>query len=120
MKVTMLMQADEDDWLASQFAFEERLGIRLPRLTDDWDSLSLSRQIALLEQWERIRGNIPDHVKRFEDEIKIKQAMLYEEEDFAASCRLNSEIAELASRINDLHIWFRTQQELDRESKRHS
>jgi hypothetical protein len=26
----------------------------------------------------------------------------------------------LASRINDLHIWFRTQQDLDIESKKHS
>ena len=116
----MQMRADENDWLTSQFTFNERLGIRLPRLTEDWDTLSLNRQIDLLGLWERIRGNIPDHVKRLEDEIKIKQAMLYEEEDFAVSCRLNSDIAELASRINDLHIWFRTQQELDHESKRHS
>lgn len=116
----MQMQANENDWLNSQFTFNERLGIRLPRLTEDWDSLSLSRQIALLELWEQIRGNIPDRVKRFEEEIKIKQTMLHEEENFAASCRLNGDIAELASRINDLHIWFRTQQELDRDSKRHS
>lgn len=113
------MQADDSEWLERQFEFNERLGIRLPRLTEDWDSLGLSRQMIVLERWERIRGNIPDHVKRFEEEIKIKQAMLYEEDDFAASCRWNSDIAELASRINDLHIWFRTQQDLDRDNKRH-
>ncbi|MFC5529135.1 hypothetical protein [Cohnella yongneupensis] len=113
------MQAEERTWLDSQFAFNERLGIRVPRLMEDWDSLELGRQMAILAQWEHIRGNIPDHVKRFEEQIKIKQSMLYEEEDFAASCVLNSDIAELASRINDLHIWFRTQQDLDRESKRH-
>jgi hypothetical protein len=115
----MRMQAEEIAWLNSQFAFNERLGIRVPRFTEEWDSLSLSRQTAILTQWEQIRGNIPDHVKRHEEQIKIRQMMLYEEEDFAESCRLNSDIAELASRINDLHIWFRTQQDLNSEGKRH-
>lgn len=115
----MRMQTDDKAWLDGQFAYSERLGIRVPRLTEDWDSICVSRQIALLSQWEHIRGNIPDRVKRFEEEIKIRQAKLYEEDDFAESCRLNSDIAELASRINDLHIWFRTQQELDHGGKRH-
>ncbi len=115
----MRMRAEEKAWLEGQFAYNERLGIRVPRPTDDWDALPRSLREAMLAQWEQIRGNIPDRVKRFEDEIKIRQAMLDEEEDFAASCRLNSDIAELASRINDLHIWFRTQQDLDSESKRH-
>lgn len=115
----MRMEAAEKAWLDGQFAHSARLGIRVPRLTDDWDSLPRSRQEAVLALWEEIRGSIPDHVKRFEEEIKIRQTMLFEEEDFAASCRLNSDIAELASRINDLHIWFRAQQDLDSEGKRH-
>lgn len=115
----MRMQADDKDWLDIQFSYSERLGISVPRLTEEWDSLSVSRQIALLSRWEEIRGCIPDRVQRFEEEIKISQAKLYEEDDFAASCRLNSDIAELASRINDLHIWFRTQQELEDIDKRH-
>ncbi|MBW5445069.1 hypothetical protein GE107_03190 [Cohnella sp. CFH 77786] len=102
-----------------QFAWSERLGIHLPSLETDWDSLGRERQTAVLEFWENVRGTIPDRVKRFEEEIKVKQDRLSAEEDFGASCRLNGEIAELASRINDLHIWFRTQQDLDEDTKRH-
>lgn len=54
----------------------------------------------------------------FERIINHKQNELYEEDDFEESCRINAEIAEYASRINDLHIWYRTNQELD--SRRHS
>lgn len=107
------------EWLDRQFAWSERLGIALPSLQSDWDELSRERQEAVLERWEMIRGTIPDHVRRFEEQIKVKQERLSLEGDFAASCRLNADIAELASRINDLHIWFRTQQDLDAETKRH-
>lgn len=109
----------ETEWLERQFIYSERLGISIPGLENDWDELSLDKQAALLEQWEMIRGVIPDRVIRLEEQIKVKQAQLFEEDDFAASCRLNGDIADLASRINDLHIWFRTQQDLDDHSKRH-
>ncbi|MEV2532474.1 hypothetical protein ABND92_18120, partial [Paenibacillus larvae] len=48
-----------------------------------------------------------------EKKIVRKQLQLYEEENFEISCRLNSDIAELASTINDLHIWFRLNQEIE-------
>ncbi|KIL37053.1 hypothetical protein SD71_04210 [Cohnella kolymensis] len=105
--------------MESQFVYSERLGIPVPRLAADWDELSLDMQAAVLEQWEMIRGVIPERVIRLEAQIRIKQDRLFEEEDFAASCRLNGDIADLASRINDLHIWFRTQQDLDMGTKRH-
>lgn len=107
------------DWLRRQFAWNDRLGISVPALTQDWETMDTAEQAAVLEMWETVRGTIPDRVKRFEDQIRVKQDDLFREEDFAASCRLNGEIAELASRINDLHIWFRTQQDLDVEFKRH-
>jgi len=113
------METELGEWLESQFVFSDRLGIAVPRLTATWETFGIERQTALLTRWEMIRGSIPSHVKRFEEQIKIKQQQLFDEADFAASCRLNSDIAELASRINDLHIWFRTQQDLDTESKRH-
>ncbi|TJY41597.1 hypothetical protein E5161_13370 [Cohnella pontilimi] len=105
--------------MARQFAWNERLGISVPSLTQDWEEMSRGEQSSVLEVWETIRGKIPDHVKRFEEQIKRMQDALFEEDDFAASCRLNGDIADLASRINDLHIWFRTQQDLDEEGKRH-
>lgn len=109
----------ESEWLDRQFEWSERLGIAVPALRQDWESLSLERQEAVLQRWEIIRGTIPDHVKRFEESIKVKQDDLSLEENFDVSCRLNGDIAELASRINDLNIWFRTQQDLEADGKRH-
>jgi|HigsolmetaGSP12D_1036236.scaffolds.fasta_scaffold00456_6 hypothetical protein len=106
-------------WAAVQFALDERLGIPLPSFGRPWDDMSLPEQAAVLEAWEMIRGRIPDRVLRLEEQIRAKQSRLFEEDDFAASCLLNAEIAELASRINDLHIWYRTQQDLDEEARRH-
>jgi hypothetical protein len=107
------------EWLDRQFEWNDRLGMTVPSLTQDWQTMSLAEQTAVLEVWENVRGSIPDRVKRFEEKIIIKQEDLSVEEDFGASCRLNGDIAELASRINDLHIWFRTQQDLEDETKRH-
>jgi hypothetical protein len=108
------------DWLAGQFQFSERHGIELPCLSEEWSELNLEHQTAILAKWEMIRGNIPEHILRFESLIRAKQQQLFEEDDFALSCRINGDIADLASRINDLNIWFRIQQDLDKEGKRHS
>jgi hypothetical protein len=113
------MAMGNSDWLARQFDWNERLGIAVPALTRDWRDMSRSQQTSVLAVWETIRGTIPDHVKRFEEQIKVKQDELFEEDNFAVSCRLNGDIAELASRINDLHIWFRTQQDLEEATRRH-
>jgi hypothetical protein len=106
-------------WACGQFAMDGRLGIAVPRLTQPWESLSQDRKAALLEAWEAIRGRIPDRIAEFEQSIRAMQSELFEEEDFAKSCRLNYEIAELASRINDLNIWYRTEQDFEEETRRH-
>jgi hypothetical protein len=100
------------------FAFNERLGIAVPELDRDWDCYTFEERGSIVARWEIIRGTIPDRVFAFERLINAKQDRLYEEEDFEASCLLNAEIADLASRINDLHIWYRINQEV--ESRRHS
>jgi len=100
------------------FVFNERLGIALPALKHDWEAYSEIERAAIVERWEIIRGSIPDRVMGFESLINFKQAQLFEEENFDCSCRLNSDIADLASRINDLHIWYRMNQEI--EPRRHS
>jgi hypothetical protein len=110
----------DKEWLDRQFVRDMRLGIALPSLETDWDEMSRTQQEAVLARWEEVRGTIPERIIRLEDTIRTKQDRLYEEEDFAVSCRLNAEIAELASRIHDLHIWFRVQQDLDEETRRHS
>ncbi|SFE97926.1 hypothetical protein SAMN05216378_4583 [Paenibacillus catalpae] len=101
-----------------RFEWNERLLIALPVLDVDWEQYSPAEQLVIVEQWELIRGTIPDRVMEFERIINRMQNELFEEENFEESCRLNAEIAEYASRINDLHIWYRTNQELD--SRRHS
>ncbi|MCQ6558513.1 hypothetical protein [Paenibacillus mendelii] len=102
----------------SLFVYNERLGIAIPELTREWACYTEDERASIVGRWEIIRGTIPDQVIRFERIINEKQAMLFEEEDFEASCTLNWDIADLASRINDLHIWYRINQEI--EPRRHS
>ncbi|EFM12649.1 conserved hypothetical protein [Paenibacillus curdlanolyticus YK9] len=101
-----------------QFVWNDRLGISLPTLELQWDDYTDAERLAIVEQWETIRGAIPDRIIALEQLIRVQQARLYDEEDFEASCLLNFDIAELASQINDLHIWYRINQEI--ESRRHS
>lgn len=92
------------------FLKDNRLGILLPHLDKEWHEYSEDIQQHILLKWEKIRGQIPDRIQDLEHTINRKQAQLNEEDDFARSCRLNSEIAELASVINDLWIWYRINQ----------
>jgi hypothetical protein len=95
------------------FIMDERLGIALPALEKDWEQFTTREQEFILAEWEIIRGRIPDRVKELENEINMKQEQLNREENFARSCELNSQISELASTINDLHLWYRAQQDMD-------
>ncbi len=93
-----------------RFIYDDRLGIHIPELDVEWHQYSEEEQAAILLKWEMIRGSIPDRVKYFERRIQVKQEQLNREEDFEESCRLNSAIAELASCINDLNLWYRVNQ----------
>ncbi|MCF6092997.1 hypothetical protein L1765_03180 [Microaerobacter geothermalis] len=98
-----------------EFVYDKRLGISLPVLHVEWEELSREEQQSIIHQWEEIRGKIPDRILELEKQIKEKQELLATEEHFESSCRLNCEISELASIINDLNIWFRTTQEYEIE-----
>ncbi|AGT33099.1 hypothetical protein M493_14300 [Geobacillus genomosp. 3] len=89
------------------FIDDKRLGIRLPHLDKPWDDYSADEQEAILLEWEAIRGLIPDRIAALERKIDEKQDELGRETDFERSCQLNAEVAELASIINDLWIWYR-------------
>lgn len=93
------------------FQFDRRLGIHLPILDKYWEDYSLKEQAEILAAWEAHRSDIPGRVKELEQIIMKKQEELNDEESFERSCDLNSEIAALASTINDLNIWFRIQQD---------
>ncbi|PLR83784.1 hypothetical protein [Bacillus sp. V33-4] len=94
------------------FSFNQRLGIPLPESYKSWDTYSEEDQQSILLTWEKIRGKIPDRISDLERIINLKQAALSDESDFKHSCQLNNEIAELASIINDLWLWYRTSQDI--------
>lgn len=92
------------------FIYDNRLGISIPDVSKEWDDFTKQAQQDILFRWERIRGSIPDRIAELENIINYKQAELSNESDFPRSCALNSEIAELASIINELWLWYRANQ----------
>jgi gas vesicle protein len=94
------------------FSFNDRLGIPIPDLQKSWDSYAHEEQQDILVTWEKIRGRIPDRIAELENMINHKQSELDNESDFPRSCQLNSEISDLASVINDLWLWYRTNQDV--------
>lgn len=99
-----------------RFEYDQRLGIAIPDLDQEWHLFDKATQEEILSQWEEIRGDIPDRVKEIEAEINVKQTALFNEEDFIKSCDINTAISELASTINDLWLWFRSQGEISTKS----
>ncbi|MBM7584953.1 hypothetical protein JOC86_001490 [Bacillus pakistanensis] len=97
------------------FLYNPRLQIDIPHLEMKWLDYNESTQQYILEHWEKVRGMIPDKIIEFEGRINHKQDALAQEEDFEKSCQLNHEISELASRINDLWIWYRTTPEIKKK-----
>lgn len=93
--------------MSYRFVHDKRLGIQLPILMLDWEYFHHDTQEEILEKWEGIRGKIPDRIKEVEEQINQNQAALYEEENLQRAYQLNSKIADLASMINDLWIWYR-------------
>jgi hypothetical protein len=93
-----------------EFLYNERLGISIPTLYKNWKEFSIDTQNDILFRWEKIRGNIPERIAEREIIINSKQAQLNEEEDFEISCKLNYEIADVASSINDLWLYYRLNQ----------
>ncbi|RHW40744.1 hypothetical protein D1B31_11175 [Neobacillus notoginsengisoli] len=89
------------------FSYDSRLGIPVPDLTKDWQDYSVETQEKILFSWEQIRGAIPDRIIELETLINERQGDLSNESSFSRSCELNTEIAELASIINDLWLWYR-------------
>ncbi|WP_077619073.1 hypothetical protein [Bacillus sinesaloumensis] len=97
------------------FHFDERLGIFLPSLEKEWDEYTEETQNHILYQWEQFRGHIPDRIAEIETIINEKQEQLGNELNFIRSCELNNEISECASVINDLWIWYRTNQGISKK-----
>jgi hypothetical protein len=95
-----------------EFVYNKRLGIPVPELIEDWESYPIYIREQIVDEWEQIRGRIPERIFELEKIINNKQNLLNVEENFPIACRLNTEIAECASIINDLHLWYRANQDL--------
>ncbi|GLB58500.1 hypothetical protein [Cytobacillus sp. NCCP-133] len=98
--------------MEEHFLQDNRLGIPIPDFDREWDEFSQKTQQMILFQWENIRGRIPDRISELEADINRKQAELSDEGNFERSCKLNNEISDLASIINDLWLWYRTNQDI--------
>ncbi|MBA4537962.1 hypothetical protein H1Z61_12675 [Bacillus aquiflavi] len=96
------------------FSYDERLGISIPILEKEWEEYSKETRQLILLYWEKIRGKIPDRIAILEKWINSKQEKLNDESDFERCCELNHDIAELASIINDLWIWYRINQDISK------
>lgn len=103
----------------NSFIFDQRLGISIPNLHVEWESLSINEQETIIQKWDVIRESIPDRIIELESKIRERQYQLDIEDDFIKSCNLNSEISELASIINDLNLWYRVDQDVS-DDKPHS
>jgi hypothetical protein len=101
------------------FVVDKRVGIPLPVFEKEWEDFSREERSVILLRWEEIRGTIPDRIKKLEQIIIMKQNQLNVEDNFQTSCRLNSEIAELAGTINELHLWFRVNQDITASAAHH-
>lgn len=102
--------------MTEYFSHDERLGISIPSFDQEWEQYPKHIQQHILYKWESIRGKIPDRISELEEIINLKQAQLSDEGNFIKSCELNSEISELASIINDLWLWYRTNQDISEKA----
>ncbi|MCM3717937.1 hypothetical protein [Fictibacillus phosphorivorans] len=98
--------------MQNHFIWDEKLGISVPQLHKAWETYDKTEQAAILLQWEKIRGTIPDRIKEIEIEINQLQDRLSAEENFELSCEYNEKIASMASIINDLWLWYRLNQQV--------
>jgi hypothetical protein len=98
--------------MREEFVYDERLGIHIPELLLEWNSYPLIIREQIIDEWEQIRGRIPERIIELEMIINHKQEALNREDYFPYACQLNTEIAECASIINDLHLWYRANQEI--------
>lgn len=94
------------------FKYDERLDLHLPVLHKPWEELSEKEQEEVLYRWEQIRSQIPERIKALEKKIKQLETQLQTEDDYQIFCKLSERITELASRLIDLNVWFRTHEEI--------
>ncbi len=106
------MEVRGDDRMYNNFVWDYKLRISVPDLHKSWEEYERAEQAAILLQWEKIRGTIPDRIREIETQINKLQDRLSIEENFELSCELNEKIASQASIINELWLWYRLNQQV--------
>lgn len=96
-----------------RFEYDERLGIKLPHLMQEWEDMHAEERQAMIMEWEQIKAKIPDRIMELEKQIEVRQEKVAKENDWDTIVILYGEIYSLASVINDLHIWSRVNQDFD-------
>ena len=91
-----------------RFIFNSRLGIHVPEFDQEWESYSVKDQSDIIQRWDQERAKIPDQIRKLEHEIIRKQDAMFEM-SFEEYLIVHRQIVDLASRINDLNIWYRTE-----------
>jgi hypothetical protein len=76
--------------MREEFVYNGRLGIPIPELIEDWESYPIHIREQIVDEWEQIRGRIPERIFELEKIINIKQNLLNFEENFPLACQLNS------------------------------
>ncbi len=95
----------------NKFKFDEKLGINIPIFEKEWEEFSVQEQLKIIQVWEKERASIPDRIKELEKKIDQLQELMYEIE-FNEFIKIHEEIVDMASAINSLNIWYRTEGEL--------
>lgn len=97
------------------FKYNKRLGIEIPIFNISWEELNQDEQKQILYRWEHVRSGIPDRIKELETEIHKRELQLQIEDNFQTFCQLSEEIADMASKVIDLNLWFRTHEDITPE-----
>ncbi|MDB5085407.1 MAG: radical protein, partial [Bacilli bacterium] len=95
-----------------QFQFDERLGIELLIVYEDWDAIPKKVREQIIFHWEDIRGRIPDRIKTLDHQLEEIQQTINQEQNWERICDYFTESHTIATIINELNIWYRTQQEV--------
>lgn len=93
---------------AYRFLLDPRLGIKIPHFDKEWEEYTEEEQLDAIGQWEHERAKIPDRIKTLEMKIIEKQEAMFEM-SFEEYCEVHKDVIDLASSINDLNIWYRTE-----------
>lgn len=88
--------------------FDSRLGLKRPRLHTEYEALTPEQQEAFELACLEICAEIPERIRLYEQQYMHYYAQLTDVEDESVFDRLNAQMNDLSSRINDLNLLYLT------------